>query len=67
MSTKFDQAAYVRQYQRENRIEKKVTFNRNNSDDMALLEWLASRPEGMVQYIKRLIRSDMNLSSSAGK
>lgn len=67
MSTKFDQAAYVRQYQRENRIEKKVTFNRNNSDDMALLEWLASRPEGMVQYIKRLIRSDMNPSSSAGK
>ena len=67
MSTKFDQAAYVRQYQRENRIEKKVTFNRNNSDDMALLEWLASRPEGMVQYIKRLIRSDMNPTSSAGK
>lgn len=67
MSTKFDQAAYVRQYQRENRIEKKVTFNRNNSDDMALLEWLASRPEGMVQYIKRLIRSDMNACSSAGK
>lgn len=67
MSTKFDQAAYVRQYQRENRIEKKVTFNRNNSDDMALLEWLASRPEGMVQYIKHLIRSDMNSTSSAGK
>ena len=67
MSTKFDQAEYVRQYQRENRIEKKVTFNRNNDGDMKLLEWLQSRPEGMVKYIKSLIRSDMKTHLKAGK
>lgn len=59
MDHKFDQAAYVRQYQREYRIDKKVTFNRGNPADMQLLDWLTSRPEGMVQYIKNLIRADM--------
>lgn len=56
---KFNQAEYIKQYQREQRIEKKVTFNRNNHEDMILLEWLTSRPDGMVHYIKSLIRSDM--------
>ena len=62
MQSKFDQAAYIRQYQRENRIEKKVTFNRRDPDDMHLLDWLTSRPEGMVQYLKALIRKDMESS-----
>lgn len=65
MSEKFNQAEYVRRYQRENRIEKKVTFNRNDSADMALLSWLTSRPQGMVQYLKSLIRTDME-SHTAG-
>ena len=56
---KFNQAEYIKQYQREQRVEKKVTFNRNNHDDMILLEWLTSRPDGMVHYIKSLIRTDM--------
>lgn len=55
----FDQAEYVKKYQREQRIEKKVTFNRNNPDDMSALNWLTSRPTGMVKYIKDLIRADM--------
>ncbi len=66
MSDTFNQAEYVKRYQRENRIDKKVTFNRNNPDDMALLQWLSSRPDGMVQYIKSLIRSDMERAQSAG-
>ena len=56
---KFNQSEYIKQYQREQRVEKKVTFNRNNHDDMILLEWLTSRPDGMVHYIKSLIRTDM--------
>ena len=56
----FNQAEYVKQYHREQVIGKKVTFNRNNPDDMELLEWLVNRPEGMVGYIKKLIREDMN-------
>lgn len=66
MQEKFNQAEYVKRYQRENRIDKKVTFNRNNPDDMAILQWLSSRPNGMVQYIKSLIRSDMERAQSAG-
>lgn len=67
MGEKFDQAAYVRQYQRENRVDKKVTFNRLNPADMELLDWLSTRPEGMVQYLKSLIRSDMRNHQRAGK
>ena len=66
MAEKFNQAEYVRRYQRENRIEKKVTFNRNDARDMALLDWLTSRPDGMVHYIKTLIRSDMERHAAAG-
>lgn len=66
MAEKFNQAEYIKQYQREQRIEKKVTFNRNNPEDMSLLNWLTSRPEGMVQYIKALIRSDMENQQKAG-
>ena len=67
MPEKFNQAEYIKKYQREQRIEKKVTFNRNNPQDMILLEWLMSRPEGMVKYIKSLIHSDMNTHQQAGK
>ena len=66
MPEKFNQAEYIKRYQREQRIEKKVTFNRNNPEDMILLEWLMSRPEGMVKYLKALIRSDMT-THTAGK
>lgn len=67
MSEKFDQAEYIRRYQRENRIEKKVTFNRHDPQDMILLDWLTSRPGGMVRYIKTLIRSDMDSHKTAGE
>lgn len=55
----FNQAEYVKQYQRANVIGKKITFNRTNPEDMELMSWLESRPEGMVAYMKRLIREDM--------
>ena len=67
MAEKFNQAEYIKRYQRENRIEKKVTFNRNDSNDMELLAWLTSRPDGMVHYIKSLIRSDMETHLTAGE
>ena len=67
MAENFDQAEYIKRYQREQRIEKKVTFNRNNPADMQLLDWLTSRPNGMVQYIKSLIRSDMEKHLTAGE
>lgn len=63
----FDQAEYVKRYHREQVIGKKVTFNRNNPDDMALLQWLESQPEGMVGYMKRLIREDMGRQYTPGE
>ena len=55
----FDQEKYVKEYIRENVIRKMITFNKNNPDDMELLEHLKKQPEGMVAYVKRLIREDM--------
>lgn len=66
MTDKFNQTEYIKKYHRECRIEKKVTFNRNSPEDMALLDWLTSRPDGMVQYIKSLIRADMASHQTAG-
>lgn len=66
MASSFDQAEYIRRYQRENRIEKKVTFNRNDASDMELLSWLTTRPGGMVAYLKKLIRSDLESHRPAG-
>lgn len=63
----FDQAEYVKRYHREKVIGKKVTFNRNNPDDMVLLQWLESQPEGMVSYMKRLIREDMDRQYTPGE
>lgn len=55
----FDQKEYVNRYHRENIARKNVTFNRGKPEDMALLEWAESKPEGFVAYVKHLIRDDM--------
>lgn len=55
----FDQDKYIKEYIRQNRTSKSLTFNRRNEDDMKLLQWIESRAESFNQYIKRLVRKDM--------
>lgn len=55
----FDQKAYMNQYITENIIYRRVNFARASKEDMELLAWLDAQPEGKAQYIKRLIRDDM--------
>lgn len=59
-SGNFDQDRYVREYQKQFRITKLLTFNRKNEDDMKMLQWIEGQAESFVQYVKRLIRQDMN-------
>lgn len=59
-SGNFDQDQYVKDYQRQYRITKLVTFNRKIEDDMTMLQWIEGQPESFVQYVKRLIKQDMS-------
>lgn len=58
----FDKQNYDQQYNKANVITKRVPFNRQNPDDVELLEHLQQH-ENFTQYIKQLIRQDM----AAGK
>ena len=52
--------SYNREYARKNFRCKNVQFNVQYKEDIELLEWVQSRPEGGNTYIKGLIRDDMN-------
>lgn len=54
----FDKGGYDQQYNKANVITKRVPFNRQNPDDVELLEHLKQH-ENFTQYIKQLIRQDM--------
>lgn len=50
---------YNKEYAKKNFRYKNVQFNINYKEDIELLEWIQSRPEGGNTYIKGLIREDM--------
>ena len=54
----YDKARYDMDYAKKNITRKHIPFNKNNPDDMALLEWVNKQPNA-TQYIKNLIREDM--------
>ena len=53
-----DKYAYDQQYLKANITTKPLTFNRQKPDDMELLEWINEQGNA-TQYIKRLVREDM--------
>ena len=55
----FDKTQYDIDYARKHIKRKFIPFNDTNPEDAILLEWLASK-ENVTQYIKQLIREDMN-------
>lgn len=54
----FDKAAYDARYLRENMIQKKIQFNRQNPADMKMLEWVTAQGN-FTAYVKSLIKQDM--------
>lgn len=50
---------YDYKYARENLKKKVIPFNVNRPEDIALLKFANAQPENGNQYIKRLIREDM--------
>ena len=58
-SGNFDQKEYVNEYIKTTIIYRRMSFNRNKPDDMQMVEWIDSQPGGASNYLKRLVRGDM--------
>ena len=56
---KMNKKAYDAAYAKKNFKCKSIAFNTLYPADMALLDWVKQQAEGGTQYIKRLIREDM--------
>ena len=61
----FDKKTYDQEYQKANVTTKRLPFNKNNPDDVALLSWAENQHENFTQYIKRLIRQDKDRHSGS--
>lgn len=56
----FNKGKYDTEYNMNNVTRKFIPFNKNNPEDVALLEWVNAKGKGKVtEYIKSLIREDM--------
>ena len=51
--------SYDQEYLKRNIKNVVIPFNRQNPEDVKLLEWLNSQREGKTAYVKRLFREDM--------
>ena len=58
----FDKGKYDQEYASKHVTRKFIPFNDQNAEDEALLSWLNTK-ENVTQYIKQLIRQDMENSS----
>lgn len=58
-SGNFDQAKYIKEYNNEHIKYRKLSLNIGKDEDVEIMEWLDSRPEGTSAYLKSLILEDM--------
>lgn len=61
----FNKSAYDMEYAKAHIKRKHIPFNETNQDDAEMLEWL-SKQDNVTQYIKGLIRADMERKESDG-
>lgn len=61
-----DKYAYDQQYIKDHIKMRSIPFNTGKQEDMELMDWLAKQSNA-TQYIKRLIREDMERSNSMKK
>lgn len=56
----FDQKKYVNDYIKSKIVYRKMNFNNSKPEDMRMVEWIDAQPEGVSNYLKRLVMADMN-------
>lgn len=63
MTKNFDKNEYTKKYLKEQMTKKAIRFNKNNDEDMKLLDYLEDIPYtrgvSMNKYLKNLIKKDM--------
>lgn len=58
-SGEFDQKQYVNEYIKSKIVYRRMNFNNGKPDDMQMVAWIDSQPEGVSNYLKRLVEEDM--------
>lgn len=61
----FDQKKYVNDYIKEKIKYRRMNFNTGKPEDMQMLDWIDAQPEGVSNYLKRLVYADMHRSRGA--
>ena len=62
----FDKSYYDKEYNKLYIKRKFIPFNVTNHDDLDMLAWL-EKQDNVTQYIKQLIRADMERGKSNGR
>ena len=63
----FDKKTYDAEYYRKNIFCKRLPFNRSIPEDMELLDFLEQQQPNATQYLKDLIRKDMEQRKQDGQ
>lgn len=58
-SGNFDQKEYDKAYHKEYTYYKHLSLNRKSPEDDEIAVWLDSQSESISQYLKRLVKEDM--------
>ena len=59
-SGNFDQKQYVNDYIKTKIVYRRMNFNNSKPEDMQMVEWIDAQPEGVSNYLKRLVLEDMS-------
>jgi len=63
-SGNFDQKQYVNDYIKTKIVYRRMNFNNSKPEDMQMVEWIDAQPEGVSNYLKRLVLDDMSMNKS---
>lgn len=63
-ASKKQQAEYSVQYMKTNVTQCRLNINKKMPEDLKILDWINSQPEGTSPYLRRLVQEDMSRAAS---
>ncbi len=58
---------YNNEYNKRNIRSRRMNFNLKKEEDLEMMEWIDSKPEGISNYLKKLVAEDMAKAKKAKK
>lgn len=55
----FDKKGYDNEYIKTKIVYRRMNFNRNKQEEMEMVAWIDAQPEGVSNYLKRLVAEDI--------